>query len=126
MRACLVDTSVWVDHFRRTNPNLVVLLERDAVRMHPAVVGEIACGTPPQRQHTLHDLQALQALEQASPDETLSLMERENLYGQGCGWVDLQLLASVLLTPGTWLWTRDQRLHALALRFGVGHGRLGH
>lgn len=124
MLACLVDTSVWVDHFRHTNAELVVLLERDVVRMHPVVIGEIASGTPPQRQHTLGDLQALQPLTQASLHETLSLIEGERLYGLGCGWVDLQLLASVLLTPGARLWTLDKHLHALAERFGVRHGAL--
>jgi len=31
----LVDTSVWVDHLRRGDAQLVELLERGAVAMHP-------------------------------------------------------------------------------------------
>ena len=34
---------------------------------------------------------------------------------------DLSLLAAVLLSPGTVLWTLDKRLCALAERFGVLH-----
>jgi hypothetical protein len=36
----------------------------------------------------------------ASFDETLALVEREQLHDQGCGAVDMGLLAAVLLTPG--------------------------
>lgn len=56
MKGVLVDTSVWVDHFRRHNDNLVELLEFDLVWVHPLVAGEIACGTPPNRVQTLSDL----------------------------------------------------------------------
>ena len=34
--------------------------------------------------------------------------------------VDVHLLASVLMTPGARLWTRDKRLHEAAKRHGVG------
>lgn len=51
MKPVLVDTSVWVLHFRQSNQALVKLLEQDAVRMHPLILGELACGTPPERTH---------------------------------------------------------------------------
>ena len=47
MKGVLVDTSVWVDHFRMHNDALTDLLELDVVFSHPLVLGEIACGTPP-------------------------------------------------------------------------------
>ena len=100
----LVDTSVWVDHFRHGNHLLVRLLESDRVLIHPLVLAGIACGTPPEpRAHTLANLQRL--------------IEREHLFGQGCGVVDLSLLASALITPGARLWTLDRRLAGLAHRF---------
>ena len=40
----------------------------------------------------------------------------------GRGAVDMALLASVLLTPDTLLWTVDKNLDALALRLGVAFG----
>ncbi len=43
----LVDTSVWIDHFRFGNARLVSLLSHDAVLMHPYVLLELACATPP-------------------------------------------------------------------------------
>lgn len=51
----------------------------------------------------------------------MDLVEREKLYGLGCGLVDMALLASTLITPATELWTLDQRLAELAGRFGVAH-----
>jgi predicted nucleic acid-binding protein len=117
-----VDTSVWVDHFRRGNAALVALLQADLALTHPMVLLELACGTPPQpRQRTLGDIAQLQSSQQASQREVLELIEREKLYGQGCGLVDMVLLASTLITPAAQLWTLDQRLAALAARFGVAH-----
>lgn len=118
----LVDTTVWVDHFRRGNAALVALLQADLALTHPMVLLELACGTPPQpRQRTLGDIAQLQSSQQASQREVLELIEREKLYGQGCGLVDMVLLASTLITPAAQLWTLDQRLAALAARFGVAH-----
>lgn len=117
----LADTSIWVDHFRNGNADLMGLLARDAVLIHPFVLTELACGTPPApRRRTLADLSRLRAAQQASQPEVLAFIEREKLYGLGCGLVDMSLLASTRMTPGARLWTLDKPLAALALRFGVG------
>ncbi len=121
MKGVLVDTSVWVDHFRQRNDALIALLDLDWVMTHPLVVGEIACGTPPGRAQALADLGRLQPTQQASVEEVMSFIERERLFGLGCGLVDMLLLASTLMTPGVELWTLDKRLAALAERFGVMH-----
>ena len=89
--------------------------------LHPLIIGEIACGTPPQRNRTLLDLNALQPTRQASVQEVMDFIEHERLFGLGCGLVDLLLLASTLMTPDAELWTLDKRLGALANRFGVMH-----
>ena len=126
MSRVLVDTSVWVDHFRRCNDVLVALLHKDQVLVHPWVIGEIACGTPPRRHATLADLASLQVVRQASASEVLDFVEREQLWGLGCGWVDVHLLTSTCLTLGCQLWTLDQRLNALADRFGRAFRGLSH
>jgi hypothetical protein len=61
------------------------------------------------------------SIHHAGLSETIAFIERESLYGLGCGLVDLVLLTSTLLTPGAKLWTLDQRLNNLATRFGVAH-----
>ena len=40
----LVDTSVWVSHFRDGNNELENLLNDGAVLCHPLILGELACG----------------------------------------------------------------------------------
>ncbi len=116
----LVDTSVWVDHFRRPNAVLAELMVLDQVLMHPLVVGELACGKPPEpRLRTLGDMALLLPADQAAPDEVRDFIEREALFGLGCGLIDLTLLASTLVTSSAQLWTMDKRLASLATRFGV-------
>jgi predicted nucleic acid-binding protein len=121
MSDVLVDTSVWVDHFRHGNATLAALLGSDRVLIHPMVVGELACGTPPDRARTLAALHELRLAHAASLDEVEAFVERECLYGRGCGLVDLTLLASTLITPGARLWTLDVRLASLAREFGALH-----
>jgi hypothetical protein len=117
----LVDTTVWVDHLRRSDAGLVELLERSAVAMHPFVVGEIACGSLRDRQSILELLQDLPATVVAQSDEVLQFIERHTLHGKGIGYVDVHLLASVALTEGTRLWTRDQRLRRVATALGCAY-----
>jgi len=119
MTKVLVDTSIWLQHFREGNVDLMHLLECDAVLIHPTVIAEIGCSTLPERAHTLSDLATLQVAQQASPAEVMDLIERKNLYGQGYGIIDLTLLASVLITPGSELWTMDQQLSSISEQFGV-------
>jgi predicted nucleic acid-binding protein len=122
MAAVLVDTSVWIDHFKHRNEALEILLTLDQVLTHPMVIGEIACGTPPApRGQTLSDLALLPKIQQAGLQETMAFIERESLFGTGCGLVDMMLLASTLITPGATLWTLDKRLAKLARRFRVLH-----
>ncbi len=45
-------------------------------------------------------LDLLQLSNQASPSEVRAFIEREKLFGLGCGLVDFTLLASTLITPG--------------------------
>ncbi len=119
MTAVLVDTSVWINHFRELNQGLIDLLDWDAVLIHPMIVAELACGTPPSRTNTLSYMAALKQSQQASLSEVMDFIEREKLYGQGCGIVDMSLLASTLITPGAELWTMDNRLSSMAEKFGV-------
>lgn len=114
----LVDTSVWVGHFKQRDERLVALLEAGLVVCHPYVVVEVACGTPPRRSEVIDLLRALESVQVATPDELIELLQRRDLFGRGCGFVDVSLLASVLLTDQTLLWTLDKRLEAVAAEHG--------
>lgn len=122
MKGILIDTSVWVAHFRQRNEALVHLLSLDSALTHPMVLAELACGTPPMpRARTLTDIGLLQRTQLAGLQEVVEFIEQERLYGLGCGLVDMVLLASTLITPGIEIWTLDRRLAALAERFGVSY-----
>ena len=74
----LLDSSVWVDHFRRRNDRLVDLIVMDLGLTHPMIVGELACGTPPApRLQTLSDIELLRPVTPASVRETIEFIERE-------------------------------------------------
>lgn len=118
----LADTSVWVAHFRSSSAPLKELLTTNRLLMHPLVLLELACGSPPApRSSTLARLRSLRQAAVATVDEVLVMVEREGLHDRGCGAVDLSLLTSVRLTPGTTLWTLDLDLDALARRFQLSY-----
>jgi predicted nucleic acid-binding protein len=108
----LVDTSVWVDHLRRRNATLVVLLEQTQVWTHSFVVGELACGNLAQRDKVLGALAALPQAPVASHDEALAFLDTHRLMGRGLGWIDVHLLASAKLGRLPF-WTLDKRLAAV-------------
>jgi predicted nucleic acid-binding protein len=117
----LVDTSVWVDHFKNRNARLIQLLLEERVLVHPMVILELACGLPPAREQTLAGLGFLQSSGYVGTREVMEFIERRQLYGRGYRLVDLTLLASTLVTPDAELWTLDKRLSALAEECGVLH-----
>jgi len=115
----LVDTSVWVDLWRRGNARLARLLDQDRVVVHPYVLGEIALGVLADRAEVLRHLRALASPRVAEHEEVMRLIERSALWGRGIGWVDAHLLASTLLDHLP-LWTLDRRLARVAHDLGVG------
>jgi len=110
----LVDTSVWVDHLRRSEPDLIDALDSGLVLMHPFVLGEIACGNLKRRADVLSLMSALPQAAMATDNEALEFIDRRRLMGRGIGYIDVHLLASAVLTGTATLWTRDKRLSVVA------------
>ena len=110
----LVDTSVWIDHLRKGDAELARTLEAGDVLTHPFIIGELACGNLTRRTPILGLLRTLPAAQVATDDEVLGFIERRKLMGRGMGYIDAHLLASIALTRGSRLWTRDKRLAAVA------------
>jgi predicted nucleic acid-binding protein len=115
----LVDTTVWIDHFRGGDPLLVELLDRGEALGHPWVTGELALGHMRARAEILRLLGQLPQATVATAPELLSFIEGHELFGLGIGYVDAQLLAATLLTDDAQLWTRDRRLREAAERLGT-------
>ena len=115
----LLDTSVWIDHFRTGDAAVARLLDRGEVLMHPAVIGEIALGHLRQRLLVLDLLQDLPRAVVATDTEVLLFIDMQSLHGRGIGYIDAHLLAATRLTPGARFWTRDKRLAAVAAPLGI-------
>ena len=114
----LVDTSVWIEHFRAGSNRLQTLLFDEQVLCHPFIVGELACGTLQRRSEILRMLRALPEAHLLEHEEVLGFLEARRLYGYGIGWVDAHLLASTLLT-GCTIWTFDKPLRKAAAALNV-------
>ena len=115
----LVDTSVWIDHFRRTNSRLAAALDREDVLVHPFVIGEIACGDLRNRRVIVALLRRLPEVPRATDDEALAFVEHRSLSGRGIGLDDVHLLASVVLHGTARLWTADRQLAEVAADLGL-------
>jgi predicted nucleic acid-binding protein len=115
----LVDTSVWVDHFRRGDEKLGALLRGEQVLGHLFVLGELACGNLRNRREILGLLAALPQAPLAGHGEALEFLERAKLQGKGIGWIDIHLLASARIANAH-LWTLDRRLARAAESISIG------
>lgn len=109
----LVDTSVWIEHFRYGNDRLAGMLEDGKVCCHPFVVGELACGSLRNRDEILELLRALPETPCAGHEEVPIFITERGLAGKGLGWVDVHLLAAALLSDCA-LWTLDKALSRAA------------
>ena len=108
----LVDTSVWIHHFRSGNARLRELLREGEVATHPMVLGELACGNLLRRAETLRLLNRLPRIPQAADHLVLQSIDSRRLFGKGIGWIDAHLLTACLLSSVP-LWTLDRRLAEL-------------
>ena len=115
----LVDTNVWVHHFRLEEPRLAGLLTRLRLLIHPFVIGKLALGNLRDRSVTLAFLRALPSAPIADHAAVLALVEEAELFGRGIGYVDAHLLTSLRLIPGPTLGPRDNRRRAAADDLGL-------
>ena len=116
----LVDTSVWIHHFRKTDQVLVNHLNTGSVACHPFIMGELACGNLGNRAEILMLLQALPSTPILDSDEVLYFIEKNSLMGRDLGYVDIHLLASAIL-GNVVLWTADRRLREAATTIGLSY-----
>jgi predicted nucleic acid-binding protein len=83
----LVNTSVWIEHFRAGSERLKALLLDGQVLCHPFVVGELACGTLQKRSEILRMLKALPEVHLLEPEEVQTFLNPGAYTGVGSvGW----------------------------------------
>lgn len=105
----LVDTSVWIEHLRKTDPLVVRLAANRVLVTHNVVVGEMAVGSYKSRSDVLRELGLLPCLATLAQADCLAAIERLRLWGRGLGWGDVQLVLSAWVT-GARLYTFDEPL----------------
>jgi len=114
----IVDTSVWIDHLKKSVEELSVLLEEGKVLSHSWVIGELATGQMRNRNAVLGNMKLLPQAKEATLEELLDLVEEEKLYGRGLSLTDVQILASALLSEAKIL-TRDRAMLLVSKELGV-------
>ncbi len=116
----LVDTSVWVEHFRSGNIGLENLLNDGDVACHQFITGELACGNISNRAEILSLLQALPMTDHAEHEDVMQFIENYKLMGKGLGYVDMHLIASAILSKVP-IWTFDKKLQNVSSILGLGY-----
>ena len=76
----LADTSIWIDHFRRAEPELRRIIESDALLCHPAVIGELALGSLAHRDNVLAYLASQHQALVATHEAVMLMIERHGIF----------------------------------------------
>lgn len=117
----IVDTSVWVDHFRGRDTPLDDLLGVTPVLLHPFVHGELLLHGLPRKNPVTDALEELDPAPVASADEVAAFIVWADLKGTGIGYVDTHLLVSARLLPAGRILTLDQCLDSQAQRLDIAY-----
>jgi len=116
----LIDSSVWIDHFRSENKLLSTLLMQGAVVMHEFILGELAIGNFKNRKVILSLLDSIPKLSKLTHNEFMYFLEMNSFYGKGVGFIDIHLLGSTKLA-GIKFWTMDKKLMNLAKSLNLNY-----
>ncbi len=116
----VVDTSIWVEHFRNPSKPFAALIAEGGIALHPYVLGELALGGFPTNGLAADELAELPAAPISSASEVLAFIGWAELARTGLGYVDAHLLVSARLSRGR-VWTNDQKLSQQASRFGLAY-----
>ena len=115
----LVDTNVWIDFLRQSEPELRDLIKKDRVLTCRCVIGEVMVGSLRDRIGVRQFLLKLPSASEATFSEILKMLEMRRLHGCGLQWNDVMLLAAAKLSSAR-IWTRDKRLAVAAEEYGIG------
>ncbi len=116
----LIDSSVWINHIHKPNPALWDVIGYNKGATHPLVVQELACGNIKNRKDFIDTISSLIMAKTASHNEIISFIELNKLHGIGLSLIDVNLLASALLSDFK-VWTDDIRLNNTAKKLGVSY-----
>lgn len=112
----LADTSIWIAMFRSGayKAELDRLIANDQLCIHPFLIAELALGALPEHQKTLLYLDQLISIRPVRLEDVRHMIETRGLASKEIGLTDAHLIASCLATPGTQIWTLDEKLGKVA------------
>ncbi len=115
----IVDTNIWVTHFRSPIPALFKMLDDEYVYCHPFVLGELVSGSIANREGIIAELGEIFEPPVGRTEEFLAFVETRKLFSRGIGFVDCHLLLSAVLSGDSKIWTNDKRLKAVSIEMGL-------
>ena len=117
----LADASIWIAMFRTGayEAELDNLIANDHLCIHPFLVAELALGSLPERRKTLEYLDHLISIRPVLLEDVRHMIEARGLVSKEIGLTDAHLIASCLATPGTQIWTLDEKLGNVAKSLNI-------
>jgi predicted nucleic acid-binding protein len=109
----LVDSSVWIAHFKKPDSNLISLLESDDVVLHPFIIQELYLGRPKGKNFVFERLAKLPLAPLLSDEEFRHFVDSFKISGKGIGIIDTHILGSAYFEK-TALYTFDKKLNLLS------------
>jgi predicted nucleic acid-binding protein len=118
----LVDSSVWIDHFRNHNKILESLLFSGSVIIHEFIFGELAIGNFKNRKLIINLLDSIPKITKLNHSEFIFFINHHSLFGKGIGFVDVHLLGSSKM-EGVKIWSLDKKLMKFATDMNIHFNR---
>jgi predicted nucleic acid-binding protein len=112
----LVDTSVWIDHFKKKNNTLSQWILDGMVCTHPLIIQEICLGDFKQKTMIVDSLKHLILVPMISHQEFILFSSKHNF--KKVGVVDVHILASAILSRCS-LITSDKALALAAQKINL-------
>ena len=108
----IVDSSIWIAHFKKSDKHLISLLEADDVLVHAFVLQELYLGKPKGKDFDFERLAKLPQLPVLTTEEFFLFCDEYKVSAKGIGCVDTHLLASAILHKVE-IYTHDKKLQRL-------------
>ena len=116
----IVDTCVWVDHFRREVAVLSRLCRERRAPVHHDVFGEVMLGCGEERDEIVEEIRLLPPIDRPGIKDIEEAINRHGIACKRIGWVDAVLLCTAVIDDRCpTLLTFDKRLMREAIRLGV-------
>lgn len=102
----LVDTLIWINHFRYDDSELRKIINDDQLLCHPFVVGELALGSLRERAAVLEFSSSTRGANRDPCTEVMTIIDRHSIFSMGLV-TQMRIYLLQRCSTGDRLWTRD-------------------